>query len=259
VTNDGALSMVNGNLGVSSGSALTGFGVTQVSGSTDLGATSPAGPAMTDATASYVTLAGLPATGTFASGEMGGSAPVPGVYTNAAQLTGPLTLNGNANDVWVFQSPSTLVTAAGSSVVLLGNANPCNVYWQVSSSATLGTGTAFVGTILAQASVSLNSAATVQGRLVAQTGAVTLLDNVVTLPQCSNPANDTTTAGGSGTPTTGGTTTGGTTALDTTADTAATLPATGSDSTPFFVGGGILAILGTGLLVASRRRTQTGA
>ncbi|BDZ47032.1 ice-binding family protein [Naasia aerilata] len=268
VTNGGALTLVDGNLGVSAGSAVTGFGVTQVTGTTDLGATSPAGPAMDDATASYVTLAGLSATGTYPSGEVGGSAPVPGVYTNAAQLTGTVTLDGDADDVWVFQSASGLTTAAASSVVLLGNANPCNVYWQVGSSATLGTGTAFVGTILAQASVSLNSAASVQGRLIAQTGAVTLLDNLVSLPQCSDPADDaddTTDADGTvdaGTPAGGGTsggagdaTTGD--ALSTTAD-AATLPATGSDSTPFLLGGVLLAAVGTALLLASRRRTATG-
>jgi LPXTG-motif cell wall-anchored protein len=284
VTNDGALTLVDGNLGVSPGTAVTGFGLTQVTGSTDLGATSPAGLAMSDATAAYVTTAGLPATGTFPSGEVGGSAPVPGVYTNAMQLTGALTLDGDADDVWVFQSGSTLTTAAGSSVILLGNANPCNVYWQVGSSATLGTGTSFVGTILAQASISLNTAASVQGRLLAQTGAVTLLDNVITLPQCTDAADDdqatgdgttdggTTTpgtpatdgsAGGgtttdAGTPTGGGSTTGGTAQLNTTAS-ATTLPATGSDASPFLLGGALLAVLGTGLLIAGRRRPSTGA
>jgi hypothetical protein len=75
---------------------------------------------------------------------------------------------------------STLTTAVGSSVTLINSANPCNVFWQVGSSATLNAGSAFSGTILAQASISLGTAATITGRVIARSGAVTLLSNTVT-------------------------------------------------------------------------------
>ena len=112
---------------------------------------------------------------------------LPGVYpfTSAAQLTGTLTLNaqGNDNALWVFQIGSTLTTASASAVSMINAVSMAaddGVYWQVGSSATLGTSTALEGNILALASITLNTSATIEnGRALAQTGAVTMDTNVI--------------------------------------------------------------------------------
>src|SRR6185312_1148390 len=103
-------------------------------------------------------------------------------------ITGNVTLDGqnNPNSVFIFQIPSTLITATNSSVTLINGASPCNVFWQVGSSATLKTSSRFVGTILAQASISLGTGTRVRGRLLARTGAVTLLTNVVRIGRCAS-------------------------------------------------------------------------
>jgi hypothetical protein len=115
----------------------------------------------------------------------------PGVYTSASSmgLTGALTLDagGNADAIFVFQAGSTLTTGPASSVLLIGGAQACNVFWQVGSSATLDTDTVFVGTILAEDSITLNSRASVTGRVLAGDGAVTMDNNVITRPGCTGP------------------------------------------------------------------------
>jgi hypothetical protein len=137
--------------------------------------------------------------------ELGGLTLTPGVYRiGAAQITGQLRLNAQ-NDpqaTFIFQIASTLITASNSSVVFINGASPCHVFWQVGSSATLGTGTDFVGTIMAQASISLTTGATLEGRALARTGAVTLDTNVITEPVCiaASPSTSTT-VGPTGTPT----------------------------------------------------------
>ena len=116
---------------------------------------------------------------------------MPGVYSflgiRRLQLTGPLTLDaqGNANAVFIFQIASTLITASNSSVVLINGAQHCNVFWQVGSSATLGTTTTFVGNILALTSITLKTGANVSGRALAQTGAVTMDSNQVAISACA--------------------------------------------------------------------------
>ncbi|MBM2840136.1 MAG: hypothetical protein HW412_664 [Bacteroidetes bacterium] len=123
------------------------------------------------------------------SADLGGQTLVPGVYFSASSmaLTGTVTLNGqgNPNAVFIFQAGSTLVTASGSSVNLINGAQACNVFWQVGSSATLGTTTSFVGNILALASITMNTGATIRGRVLARNAAVTLDANTVNPPQCS--------------------------------------------------------------------------
>jgi hypothetical protein len=121
--------------------------------------------------------------------DIGNSTLFPGVYKTSISLgiTGNLTLDaqGDPNAVWIFQIGSTLTTAAGNSqVILSGGAQAQNVFWQVGSSATLGTNTIFEGTIMAQASITLTTGATLNGRALARTGAVTLDNNQVNVPPC---------------------------------------------------------------------------
>lgn len=111
----------------------------------------------------------------------------PGIYKSANQIGVPvtLTLTGTATDVWIFQAGSTLTTATNANIVLGGTAQACNVFWQVGSSATLGTGTLFKGNILALTDITDNGGSTVQGRLLARNGAVTLNNTTVVKPTCA--------------------------------------------------------------------------
>ncbi len=193
VTNTGS-SVITGNLGVSPGSAITGFPPGVVTGVTHA-ADAEALQAQTDTTAAYIDLASQACTSDSTGQDLGGKTLVPGVYcfSSSAQLTGALTLDagGVSNAVWVFKAGSTLTTAVNSSVVLTNGANPCNVFWQVGSSATLGTTTSFVGNIFALASITLNNGASVSGRVLARNGAVTLDNNIVTVPACDVPVTST--------------------------------------------------------------------
>jgi type VI secretion system secreted protein VgrG len=122
--------------------------------------------------------------------ELGGQTLLPGVYGNGTfGLTGTLTLNaqGDPNAEFVFQTASTLVTATDSRVMLINSAVACNVVWQIGSSATFGTGTQFIGDVLAHTSISAKSGAGFEGRLLARTGAVTLIHNTISRPSCAAP------------------------------------------------------------------------
>ena len=147
-----------------------------------------------DLTTAYNNFAGE-AGGAILPANIGGETLAAGVYkTTSAQpslgITGNLTLSGSATDIWIFQIVSTLTTAAGapgvpaSEVILSGGALPQNVYWVVGSSATLGTYSIFQGSILAQASVSVDTGATLDGRALALNGAVTLDTNPIVVPPC---------------------------------------------------------------------------
>ena len=148
--------------------------------------------------------------------ELGGQTFVAGVYgtDSALGLTGTVTLDGqgSTDGIWVFQAGSTLITASSSTVALINGAQACNVYWQVGSSATLGTSTSFAGTILALTSISATTGATIQGRLLARNGAVTLDTNTITRAPCelappTTTVTTTTTVTGPTTTVTGPTTT----------------------------------------------------
>jgi len=187
-------SVLNGDLGVSPVTSITGLGFpTVVNGATHENDAVAAG-AQLDLTNAYNVAAGQPFAADLSGTDLGNRILTPGAYryTEAALLTGPLTLDaeGDPDAQFVFQIGSALTAESASSVNLINGASPCNVYWQVGTSATLGTTTRFVGNVLAQASISLNRSATVEGRLLARNGAVTLIENVLIAPLC---APDTTT------------------------------------------------------------------
>jgi hypothetical protein len=120
--------------------------------------------------------------------NLGGKNLVPGVYcqTTAPTLTGTLTLNGSG--IYIFQIGSTLVTASGARVVLIGGAQPCQIFWQVGSSATIATSTTFIGNIMALTSIAMQTGATLNGRALARNGAVTLDTNRIIQPSgCGYP------------------------------------------------------------------------
>jgi len=190
VTNTGATA-ITGNLGVSPGSSVTGFPPGIVTGGTIHAADSVAAQAQTDLTTAYNAAAGLPCGVDLTGQNLGGLTLTPAVYcfTSSAALTGTLTLNfqGNPNALFVFKIGSTLTTASGSSVVLSntgGTTCPTNLFWQVGSSATLGTGSTFSGNILALTSITLTTGAGLTGRALARNGAVTLDTGVVNISAC---------------------------------------------------------------------------
>jgi hypothetical protein len=182
VTNAGP-TRVTGDLGVWPGTQVTGFGPGTVSGTIYSGI-APADAAQSSLTAAYDDAAGRPADVTVA-GNLGGRTLVPGVYKSTSSLaisSGDLALDarGDPNGVFIFQIASALTVTSGRQVVLTGGASAANVFWQVGSSATLGTTSSFAGTIMAQASVSLQTGATLNGRALARDGAVTMQSNAVT-------------------------------------------------------------------------------
>ncbi|KAK4982112.1 hypothetical protein LTR66_009473 [Elasticomyces elasticus] len=181
ITNTG-LTVVGGQLGIypNGVTSITGF-PPGISGTVH-GADAVAKQAQADATTAYNAAMTLASTKALTGQDLGGMVLPPGVYTfsSSAGLTGILTLDaqGNSNAQWVFQIGSTITTASASSVVLINGANACNVFWQVGSSATLGTGTMFAGNIIALASITVTTGSSNNGGLYALTAAVTLDDNM---------------------------------------------------------------------------------
>jgi hypothetical protein len=214
VTNTGP-SVLNGDLGVSPGTSLVGFGLpATVNGATHANNV-VAAQAQLDLTTAYDVAAGQPvAPGDVLTGQdLGGLVLTSGAYrfASSAQLTGALTLDaeGDPNAQFVFEIGSTLTTASASSVVLVNGASPCNVYWQVGSSATLGTTTAFQGNLMALSDISLNNGASVIGRVLARNGGVTLINNVLDGSLCGANTTPPSSPGTSSSPGTTGTTPAG--------------------------------------------------
>ncbi|MEO6183393.1 MAG: ice-binding family protein, partial [Verrucomicrobiota bacterium] len=185
VANTGT-TQVTGDLGVSPGTAITGFPPGTVTGAIHANDTAAA-QAQTDLTTAFNDAAGRTVGAISKSGNLGGQTLAPGLYKSTSSLSissGDLTLDaqGNSDAVWIFQIASTLTTSAGRQVILSGGAKASNVFWQVGSSATLGTTTVFKGTIMADQSITLNTGATLDGRALARIAAVTLDGNTVTIP-----------------------------------------------------------------------------
>jgi type VI secretion system secreted protein VgrG len=283
VSNTGS-SVLNGDVDSSPTPAIIGF-PPGVYGGTEHAADGVAAAAQADLTTAYNAAAAAPSTSNETGLDLGGQTLTEGVYTasTAMALTGPvpLTLDGSASSVFIFQAGSTLITGSNTSIVLTGGVLACNVFWQVGTSATLGSGSSFVGNILANQSISLDTSATVQGRALARNGAVTLESNVFTAPACSAPTPPTPPTTTATTPTTstpakvatpvkaatpvkGATSTatkagsqtgggGGATVLGSASPTGA-LASTGVNVGPIAAGGAVLVGVGGYLLYLGRRR-----
>jgi hypothetical protein len=211
VTNTGPTTMF-GDLGLSPGSSVTGapvvLGQTHVSDAVAI-------EAKNSLTTAYNDAAGRPTEGS-AGTDLAGQTFTAGVRTASSSLllsSGSVILDaqGDPNAVFIFQIGSTLITGSNTTVQLINGAQACNVFWQVGSSATLGTGTRFVGTVMAAETITANTAATIHGRLLAQTAAVNLDTNTITQSNCAIEGTETTTPEETAAlevTTTGGTTTG---------------------------------------------------
>jgi len=289
VTNTGP-STLSGFLGVSPGSAVEGFPPGLLADPDGIhAADAEAGIARIDASHAYTDAAGRPTTASVPV-ELGGTTKTAGVYTGGTlEVNGPqplvLDAEGDPDAVFIFQAASTLITGVGSDVELLNGADACNVFWQVGSSATLGAGSTMVGTVLAHESVTATTAATIEGRLFAIRGAVTLDSNVFNSGDCDavaavvptpgddddgtpgdddsdNGDDDSSNGGGSGNGG-GGEAGGDGSGASGDSDAAAAageLAATGDDHTAAIIAGGTALALGGALLAFSRRRrTPAGA
>lgn len=188
VTNTGP-TVVTGDLGVSPGSSVTGMPPLVIVAGAPHVTDSVASLAQSDLTKAYDSAAGRPTVTSVTGKDLGGMTLTSGVveHTSGMQLTGTVTLDaqGDPAAVFIFKAGSTLVTAPNSTVSLINGASPCNVFWQVGSSATLDTNTAFAGSVMALTSVSLGTGASVRGRVLARNGSVTLDTNVITRPDCA--------------------------------------------------------------------------
>ena len=181
ITNTG-LTVIDGDLGVSPGTAITGFPPGIVTGNTN-SANAIAAAAKADALAAYNVVVALTATQDLTGQNLGGLTLGPGIYkySSSAQLTGTLTLDagGDSNALFAFQIGSTITTASASRIQLINGAQACNAIFQVGSSATLGTGTTFMGVILANTAITVTTGVSNIGSLVAINAAVTLDTNQI--------------------------------------------------------------------------------
>ncbi len=192
VTNSGP-SVISGDVGVWAGTAVTGFVASNMAGGGDIYAgDAVAQSAQTDLDAAILNAAGQ-ATNFSVPAELAGTSLVAGVYEPddsgdnfLLSASSPLTLTGSSTDIYIFKMPAqgTLITAVNSSIVL-GSVSPCNIFWQVGSAATINGGSTFAGTVMAGTSITLGTGATLQGRLLAATGQVSLLNNTITSTGCT--------------------------------------------------------------------------
>ncbi len=187
VTNSGPTT-TDKSVGVDPGTAVTGF-PPGIAGGGILTAGPVAHQAKIDLTSAYGVAAAAPVTASHTA--LGGLTLPGGVYDSGGatlNLTGVLTLDGqnDPSSVWIFKASSDLITASGSYVAYINGASPCNVFWQVSSSATLGTGSTFVGTIMADQSITVADSVTVYGRALASVALVSLLNDRFLTSNCAS-------------------------------------------------------------------------
>lgn len=192
ITNTGATT-ITGDVGSHPTASMTGFGTVVLTG-TNHGGDAVTQGAKAALTTAYGVAAGATPVTVVAGGTLGGKTLVGGVYAAnnvTLDLTGTLTLDGqnDPDSVWVFQATSDLITASSSVVTFINGGQPCNVFWQVVSSASLGSGSTFVGTIMALTSITMDSGVTLRGRALARNGDVTLINDTITTPTCSSPPN----------------------------------------------------------------------
>jgi len=185
ITNTGPTS-ITGDVGLSPGTAVVGFPPGIIIGNLHI-ADPAAAQAQLDLTTAYNDAAGRTLNPVTLSGNIGGMTLPPGLYKSTSSLeisSGDLTLDGggNANAVWIFQMASTFTTTVGRAVVLSGGANANNIFWQVGTSATLGVTSIFKGTILCDQSITVNTGAALEGRVLTRIGAVTLDDDIIVVP-----------------------------------------------------------------------------
>jgi type VI secretion system secreted protein VgrG len=182
---------INGDIGSLPNAVMTVSGTVLLTG-TNHGGDGVTATAKTDLTAAYLAAEGQ-TTDFTVSADLAGQTLIPGVYTSATGLAingpVPLTLDGRGdqNAVFVFQSGSTLITQPNTRVNLINGATACNVFWQVTSSTTLGVNSTFRGTILTLQSSTLNTGATLEGSVLSRNGAVTLQSNTILRPGCATP------------------------------------------------------------------------
>ena len=243
---------IGGDIGLYPGTSITGFPPGTVGGTTHL-TDQAASLAQTDLVTAYNDAASRTPTMDMSGQDLGGKTLTSGVYffSSSAQLTGTLTLDGQGDPeaVFIFQIGSALTTASDSVVSLVNSARFCRVFWQVTSSATLGTNSQFAGHIMALESVTATTGATVQGQLMARNGAVTLDSNTITNGICAAVAAATQTPTATAVPTT---------AAVTLAPTAGTtdLIKTGENNLKQMMIGGLLLVISGSLvfLLVSRRK-----
>jgi LPXTG-motif cell wall-anchored protein len=248
VTNTGP-SVISGDVGLSPGTAVVGFPPGIVNNGTIHATDTVAAQAQADVTTAYNDAAGRSTTATVTA-DLGGQTLVAGVYTGPTLgLTGTLTLDaqGDPSAVFIFQAASTLITASSSVVALTNGADACNVFWQVGSSTTLGTNSAFVGTVLALTSIAATTGATINGRLLARNGEVTLDSNTITNSACGASTSTTTTVAAATT----------TTAVVSPAiPPGGIIPRTGKSTSPILLLAFGLVAVGVGAALAAVRRNR---
>ena len=240
ITNTGATTMsgtAGSNIGLSPGTAFTNTGSVTIGGSTQL-TNSAASIAQSDLVTAYNDL-GIPSAITLSNVDLGGQTLTPGTYTSGSSLANStnLTFDAQGNDaaVFILRAGSTVITSSGSTMTLINGAQACNIYWQVGSSATLGTNSTFAGHIYALTSITATTGATVYGQLLARNGAVTLDNKTIVNDACITPASSVSTTM---TPVAVG-----------------ELPATGSQTRELMLASGVLALLGAAVLLGSKRKS----